>query len=204
MNDELSLSKTIWIATGNKGKAKEFKFLLKDHQLYFLKDLPDYQGPEETGSSFEENARIKAQALQKRKPKEWVLGEDSGLEVPALNNAPGIYSARYAGLGATDTDNLNLLLKNMKHLTGERRSAAFISHIVALSPEGKNHSIQGKVEGHIIYEPIGSEGFGYDPIFIPKGETKSFAQLGVEYKNNYSHRAKAVQMFLQQIKYKNS
>ena len=190
---------TLWIATGNKGKAEEFKTLLKNYQIYFLKDIADYQVPEEIGFSFEENARIKAQALRKQKPREWILGEDSGLEVPALNNAPGIYSARYAGPGATDTDNLNLLLKNMKHLKGEKRSAAFISHIFALSPEGKNYSVQGKVEGHITYESIGTKGFGYDPVFIPKGETKSFAQLGTEYKNNHSHRAKAVQMLLQQM-----
>ena len=193
---------TLWIATGNKGKVEEFKLLLKNYKLYFLKNIPHYQEPEETGSSFAENASIKAQSLKKHKPSKWVLGEDSGLEVPALNKAPGIYSARYAGPKATDKENLDLLLKNMKYLKEEKRSAAFISHIVALSPEGKSYSVQGKVEGHITYEPIGTEGFGYDPIFIPKRETKSFAQLGVEYKNTHSHRAKAVQMLLQQIKKK--
>ena len=142
----------------------------------------------------------KLKHCKNKKPKEWVLGEDSGLEVPALNNAPGIYSARYAGPQATDRDNLNLLLQNMKSFTDEKRSAAFISHIIALSPEGKEYSVQSKVEGHITHKPIGTDGFGYDPVFIPKEKSKSFAQLGVEYKNNHSHRSKAVQMFLQQFK----
>ena len=184
---------TLWIATGNKGKAEEFTLLLKGYQLYFLKDIPEYRGPEETGSSFEENARIKAQALGKLKPKEWVLGEDSGLEVSALNNAPGIYSARYAGPEATDTDNLNLLLQNMKSFANNKRSACFVSHIVALSPKGNEYSVQGRVEGYIAHNPMGEKGFGYDPIFVPKREILSFAQLGIEYKNHSSHRFHAIQ-----------
>lgn len=191
---------TIWIATSNKGKAKEFKLLLPNAQLYFLKDIKSYKSPEETGSSFEENARIKAQALRKYKPKEWVIGEDSGLIVPALNKAPGIYSARYAGPHATDEENLNLLLKNMKHLKEEKRSAAFISYIIALSPEEKEYSVEGKIEGSISHKPLkGHEGFGYDPVFVPKKENQSMAQLGLEYKNHYSHRAQAIQLFLKKV-----
>ena len=189
---------TLWIATGNKGKAEEFKLLLKEHQLYFLKDLislnqKPFSMPEEIGSSFKENAQIKAYALKTLKPKEWVIGEDSGLEVPALGNAPGVYSARYAEPAATDQDNLDLLLKNMESLPDEKRSACFVSHIVVLSPEGKEYSFKGRVEGRIAREPIGNAGFGYDPVFIPKGETRSFAQLGVEYKNHSSHRFRAIQ-----------
>ena len=192
----------IWIATGNKGKAEEFTLLLKEHQLYFLKDIHGYQEPKETGSSFEENARIKAQALQKQKPQEWVLGEDSGLVVPALGNAPGIYSARYAGPDATDKDNLNLLLRNMRPFTDNNRSAAFVSHIFVFSQTGKEYSVQGRVEGHITYKSVGDRGFGYDPIFIPNGEKQSFAQLGVEYKNQASHRFHAVQALLSKIEKK--
>lgn len=187
------------MATGNKGKVDEFTSLLKRHQLFFLRDIPGYQIPEETGSSFEENARIKAQTLQKQKPKDWVLGEDSGLEVPALHNAPGIYSARYAGSHATDENNLNLLLKNMKAFIDEKRSASFVCHIVAFSPKGKEYSVQGRLKGYITHKPIGDKGFGYDPIFIPKGELKSLAQLGVEYKNQVSHRFHAVQALLSKI-----
>ncbi len=193
---------TIWIATGNKGKAAEFNLLLKGHQLYFLKDIPGYQAPEETGSSFEENARIKAQALKKQKPQEWVLGEDSGLAVPALGNAPGIYSARYAGPDAKEEKNLILLLENMKSFEDEERVAFFISHIVVFSPLGEEYSVQGKTEGSIACKPKGDKGFGYDPVFIPRGETKSFAQLGVKYKNQFSHRFRAVQLFLSEIKKK--
>ena len=189
----------IWIATGNEGKAAEFRLLLKEHQLYFQKDIPGYQAPEETGSSFEENARIKAQTLKKQKPQEWVLGEDSGLVVSALAEAPGIYSARYAGPEATDKDNLNLLLKNMKAFSDEKRSAFFVCHIVAFSPLGKEYSVQGKIEGHITREAIGDKGFGYDPVFIPKGETQSLAQLGVGYKNQTSHRFRAIQLLLSKL-----
>ena len=196
---------TLWVATGNKGKAEEFKLLLKEHQLYFLKDLAlpnqkSFSMPEETGFSFKENAQIKAYALKKLKPKEWVIGEDSGLEVPALGNAPGVYSARYAGPTANDQDNLNLLLKNMASLPDEKRSACFVSHIIVLSPEGKEYSFEGKVEGRIACNPIGIAGFGYDPVFIPKGETHSFAQLGVEYKNHSSHRFYAIQKMKAVIK----
>jgi len=186
----------LWVATGNKGKAKEFLYLLKEHQIYFLKDLPDYKSSKETGFSFEENARIKAKDLKKIKPKQWVLGEDSGLEVPALNNAPGVFSARYAGPKATDMDNLNLLLSNMKGLSDHKRVANFISCIIALSPEGKEYFFQGKIEGYITTAPIGTEGFGYDPVFIPRNYKKSLAELGIKYKNRFSHRAQAVNGFL--------
>ena len=185
---------TVWIATGNKGKAAEFLLLLKKYRLYFPKDLPGYQQPEETGSTFEENARIKARALfTQLKKKEWVLGEDSGLAVPALGKAPGIYSARYAGPKATDKDNRDLLLRNMESLLEEKRSACFLSHIVGISPDGKEYSVQGIVKGSISHKPMGEEGFGYDPVFIPNGEKKSFAQLGVDYKNRFSHRFYAIQ-----------
>ena len=190
---------TIWVATGNKGKAKEFKLLLPKHHLYFLKDIEGHKAPEETGSSFKENARIKAQALKTHKPKEWVIGEDSGLVVPALNNEPGIYSARYAGPHATDKENLDLLLHNMKYLKDEKRYAVFISHIFAFSPTGKEYSIEGKIEGYISHTPQGDKGFGYDPVFMPKNENQSMAQLGLDYKNNYSHRAQAIQLFLKKI-----
>ncbi len=210
----------LWIATSNTSKVKEFKLLMKGNnfskyfsshiknpdikflkkisatnfQLYALKDIQNYKVPKETGSSFKENARIKAFALKNLKPKEWILGEDSGLEVPALDNFPGIYSARYAGTKATDEDNLHLLLKNMKHLSDRSRTAFFVSHIVALSPNGKEYSAEGLVKGSISFTPTGKAGFGYDPIFIPKGETKSFAELGMKYKNRFSHRFKALMM----------
>ena len=195
----------LWIATSNKGKAKEFKTLLKEYQLYFLEDLSfsnqkPFSMPEETGSSFRENARIKAQALKKVKKKEWVIGEDSGLIVPALNNAPGVYSARYAGPKGTDRDNLYLLLKNMSSLFNKDRYACFISHMIALSPEGKEYSCEGKLEGSIAHKPIGTAGFGYDPVFIPKGEKQTCSQLGVEYKNLSSHRFHAVQKVKNTIK----
>lgn len=172
--------------------------------MHFLKDIPNYTNTKETGSSFVENARLKAQDLKKHKPKYWVLGEDSGLEVPALNKAPGIYSARYAGSKATDLNNMNLLLKNMEPFTQKKqREAYFISHIVALSPTGHEFCAKGIIHGHISYKATGENGFGYDPIFVPKGETLSFAELGVEYKNKSSHRFYAIKNIMPYLKNKN-
>ena len=204
----------VWIATGNKGKAKEFNLLFSAFEkCYFLSDLPNYKAPEETGSSFEENARIKALALSRyldklakesdRREKisqiesSLRMGEDSGLEVLALDSAPGIYSARYAGPLATDQENVDLLLHNMKNVSD--REACFVSYIVALSVTGQEYSVEGRLKGSISFEPRGREGFGYDPVFIPKGYSKTMAELGMEYKNRYSHRAEAVQKLLKFI-----
>ena len=226
-----------WIATGNKGKRKEFLTLLSPYPCYFLKDLPQYKAPAETGSSFQENAHIKALALKEylnqrettRVPADTaVVGEDSGLEVLALGrhlwadqqlypkirptdrgdnprprrhggSAPGIYSARYAGRQATDRENVDLLLKNMKAIPEGQRQAVFVSHIVALSFGGREYSVEGRLEGVITRSFRGDEGFGYDPVFIPKGENQTLAELGVTYKNRFSHRAKAVQKLLTTI-----
>ncbi len=184
---------TLWIATSNQGKIKEFQTLLPEFALLFPTNLKDYQAPEETGTSFKENAKLKAWSLKKLKSKEWIIAEDSGLEVLALNKAPGHCSARYAGPKATDQENLDLLMKNLTPFSFEQRLARFVSHIIALSPTGKEFSCQGTVEGHIAEEAKGNEGFGYDPVFIPLGQTKSFAELNMEYKNSCSHRFKAVQ-----------
>ena len=231
MNKVKGENRVFWVATGNSGKAREFARLLRPGLCYFLSDLKEYKAPEETGSSFEENARLKAYALKQYlqktiwpakdqnpvlqpalrafdqptpikdqnpvlQPPLGVLGEDSGLEVLALDGAPGIYSARYAGEQATDQDNLELLLKNMQGLPQSRRQACFVSHIVCLTPEGKEYSVEGRLPGRIALASQGHEGFGYDPIFVPEGAEGTMAQLGMAYKNRFSHRAKAVHRLL--------
>ena len=215
---------TIWIATGNRGKVQEFltlfkKYLLKNHQLKFSKDIEGYVSPEETGVTFEENAFIKAKTLKKLQAKEWVLGEDSGIEVEALNGSPGIYSARYAGVGATEKDNIELLLKNMEQFVGEQRRACFVSCIGVLSPTGKKYVVEKRVKGRVanlVSDPLCGQkpsqkersekrvtaysplcGFGYDPVFIPEGESQTVSCLGEEYKNVYSHRALSVKAILE-------
>ncbi len=208
----------LWIATGNKGKVREFQLLLQSFGLRFLSDVPGYLSPQETGASYEENARIKARSLkhflEHQNPSVlsvcWILGEDSGLTVPAIGNAPGIYSARYNGPSASDSDNIRRLMCELQDVPKSRREAYFTSHIIAISPDGEEFSCEGIVNGRIAdtYEEEGSKEskhssfhhwpedwprFGYDPVFIPKGEPLNFFELGLAYKNQCSHRFLAVQ-----------
>lgn len=186
--------KEIWLATTNSGKVSEFKSLLMDKgfSIKTLKDVPSYYAPKETGETFEDNARIKAKALHAIKEGSWVIAEDSGLQVFGLNNFPGVHSARYAGDNASDDENNAKLLKMINIRTSANRGAQFICCIVALSPEGEEHIIEGIVKGDISKKLAGTEGFGYDGCFIPEGETQTFAELGLKLKNKVSHRAQAI------------
>jgi XTP/dITP diphosphohydrolase len=186
----------IWIATANKGKLAEFKTLLANFTIRSQADLPVYTSPNETGKTFEENARLKARSLKAMKPGTWVLGEDSGLEVDGLNKMPGVYSARYAGDKATDAENVSKLLKMMSIRSASNRVARFKSVIVAFSPEGKEHVVSGEMSGKITVAARGTEGFGYDPVFIPDGQEKTLAELGMSAKNKFSHRAEAIRKLL--------
>ena len=187
----------LWIATGNKGKLSEFKSLLHDLNLniHSQNELKNYFSPRETGSSFEENARIKAKALRTRISDTWVLAEDSGLEVPALNNLPGIHSARYAGDNARDEENVAKLLKMLKIRAPQQREAVFKATLVAIAPNGEEHVFTSAFEGKISEKVRGGQGFGYDVCFIPNGEDKTLAELGVAYKNKHSHRALVIRQF---------
>lgn len=187
----------VWIATGNKGKLSEFKSLLHDLalQIHSQTELKNYFSPKETGSSFEENARIKAKALKTRIENHWVLAEDSGLEVPALNNLPGIHSARYAGDNARDEENVAKLLKMLKIRAPQQREAVFKATLVAISPQGEEHVFTSEFEGKISEKVRGQQGFGYDVCFIPNGEDKTLAELGVAFKNKNSHRALVIRQF---------
>ena len=134
------------------------------------------------------------------KANNWVLGEDSGLEVEALNNLPGIHSARYAGPKAADSENVAKLLKMLQLRTATNRKARFLCTIVAYSPSGEEMIFTGEMSGIIERTPRGQMGFGYDPVFTPQGETKTLAELGPAFKTKHSHRAKATLEFIEKLK----
>jgi XTP/dITP diphosphohydrolase len=147
---------------------------------------------EETGETFEDNATLKAVALSQIY-EGWVIADDSGLEVDALGGAPGVYSARYSGKEATDAENNALLLKNLENVRGKDRKARFRC-VIALARAGYQvAAFSGAVEGIITNRPKGAGGFGYDPLFVPRGFCKTFGQLPAAAKNNLSHRAMALE-----------
>ena len=185
--------KTLWIATSNRGKFLEFQQLLPAWTLKSLNDLKTYAPPPETGKTFEENARIKAKSLKAVVGGDWIVADDSGLEVEGLNNLPGIHSARYAGPKASDAENNAKLLKMAQmRLTSDKRQAQFRCVLVAYSPEGKEFVVEGSLKGTIAEKLRGTTGFGYDPLFIPEGQDKTLAELGIAVKNQISHRAQAL------------
>lgn len=184
--------KTIWIATTNRGKLLEFQQMLPDWTVKSVSDLKTYSPPPETGKTFEENARIKAKSLKAMVSGDWVVADDSGLEVEGLQNLPGVHSARYAGPKASDAENNAKLLKmSQMRLPADKRQARFRCVLVAYSSDGKEHVIDGLLKGVIADKMRGTGGFGYDPLFIPEGHDKTLAELGIAVKNQISHRAQA-------------
>lgn len=179
----------IYIASANKHKIEEVSKILQQYNID-VEAHPDYGRiePEETGSTFEENASIKADALSKLTA-DYVIADDSGICVSALNGEPGIYSARYAGNHGNDAENNRLLLKNMENITD--RSAYFMCAI-ALSKNGKTEAMfTGTLEGTIAYTQSGEGGFGYDPLLMLPND-KTVAEITAEEKNRLSHRSKAL------------
>lgn len=146
---------------------------------------------EETGTTFEENAMIKAKAVMDLTGKV-AIADDSGLEVDALDGAPGVYSARYSGEGATDYTNNKLLKQNLMSVPFEDRTGRFVSVIALAFPDGREGSYKGICEGVIGFNELGDNGFGYDPLFIPDRYDKTFAQMTGEEKNKISHRSRAL------------
>ncbi len=188
------------IATGNAGKLGEFKELLADLPLTLLglQDFPNVSKIQETGETFRENAILKAKgyANQTRIP---TLADDSGLEVAELGGAPGVFSARYAGKNACDSDNIAKLLKNLSKKTDRR--ARFVCSIAISDDTGTiTHHSTGICEGKIAVKPSGTSGFGYDPIFIPNGFDETFAELSAEIKQKISHRALASKKIIQYLR----
>jgi XTP/dITP diphosphohydrolase len=163
-----------------------------------LRDFPRFELPPESGSTYLENAAIKARAahLALGLPS---LGDDSGLEVDALAGAPGIRSARYAGLGATDEGNIRKLLAALEGVPEERRTARFRC-VLVLAGVHEEITVEGACEGRILAAPRGAEGFGYDPIFLPESESLSFSQLAAEWKDRLSHRGRAVAALIESLR----
>jgi XTP/dITP diphosphohydrolase len=195
----INLQKIV-IATRNSGKLGEFHTLLAplNSTLLSLRDISLDIEVEETGSSFKENACLKAIEYS-RLTQLPVLADDSGLEVEALGGRPGIHSARYAGPGASDSDRIQKLLKELKDV-GVRRQARFVC-VLALAHSGELlRTSEGECRGIIADEPRGSNGFGYDPIFLFPKLGKTYAELSESEKNQYSHRAHAVVSLLQRLR----
>ena len=184
------------LATHNSHKTREFAEILGGE--FAVRDLSgELELPviEETGATFAENAALKAMATSKQFPGAMVVGDDSGLEVDALKGAPGVYSARYAGEGASDTENVAKLLAELREHAGSQPSAARFRCVLALAKEGELlGSFEGVVEGTIVDVPRGADGFGYDPVFQPNGSTSTFAELSAARKNEISHRARAIHL----------
>ena len=183
----------IIFATHNQGKLKEVQALVPETiKVLSLEDLNMNDEIPETGHTLEDNALIKARTIFQfyKKP---VIADDTGLEVEALNGAPGVYSARYAGEPSNADKNMDLLLYNMQTTTN--KTAHFKTVIAYIDVEGKEKLFEGTVDGEIIGEKRGSNGFGYDPVFMPSGHELTFAEMSMEEKNTMSHRAKAWQVF---------
>ena len=183
------------IATSNKGKIVEYHSLLASLPLRLrnLAEFPATEDVEETGMTFSDNAALKARAYAVQTGL-WALADDSGLEVDALGGAPGIFSARYGGEGATDAQRIERLLEELSQCAEQERRARFICVIAIAGPKGQIANIStGKCEGLIAHAPRGTQGFGYDPVFIPVGFEQTFGELPSEIKQNISHRALALE-----------
>ena len=180
------------IASTNMHKVREFRSLLKSFgfEILSLRDFPEYTPPEETGTTFQENAQLKAKSAAAFL-KKWVLADDSGLVVPALQGAPGVYSSTYAGPEATDLENRIKLLASMKHFQDTDRFAYFECCICIADPAAEIKTFTGLCEGVIIEEAKGRHGFGYDAVFRKHEYNKTFAELDTDVKNKISHRRKA-------------
>ena len=183
--------KRLLFASRNAHKTREIQQILgPEFEVRDLSAYPEISETVESGKSFEENAKLKAIAVSK-KLSGLIIGDDSGLEVAALDSAPGIYSARYAGDKATNKQNIDRLLEEIGRI-GDQRRARFRC-VLALARNGQIlETFEGVVEGTIVDQPRGSRGFGYDPIFVPKGFGHTFAELLAEVKNRISHRAEAI------------
>lgn len=186
------------VCSHNRHKTAELQQLLPHLQLEPL--APDAPTPDETGITFEENARIKALAGAALHPGTWVIADDSGLCVDALDGGPGVLSARYAGPDADDDDNNAKLLERLARETEpDARRARFVCVLVAIAPDGRELVAEGVVEGHIADRPAGDAGFGYDPLFVPAGYEHTFGVLGSDVKQSLSHRAAAARALAERL-----
>ncbi len=182
------------VATGNMGKMREFRKILPSYELITMREAGFTEEIVEDGTSFEENALIKARAVMHATGKT-AIADDSGLAVDALSGAPGIYSARYAGEDATDEKNVEKLLLAMRDIPEAERGAAFVSVIAYVTPSGEEQVFRGECRGVISFSPEGTNGFGYDPVFYLPEYGKTFGELSADIKNEISHRSRALAKF---------
>ena len=187
-------------ATKNKNKIREFKEILPDFEIISQEEAGIDIDVEETGTTFEENSLLKARAIYEKSGIP-AIADDSGLEVYALKNAPGVYSARYGGEGLSDEERVELLLKNMKDVPKDKRGARFVCAITLVSDDSVI-TARGECEGEINYAPIGENGFGYDPVFYVEKFDKTTAEMLPEEKNAISHRGKALREFVKKLQEK--
>lgn len=196
------MEKRIIFATGNQNKMKEIHMILADlgMPIYSMKEAGIDIDIVEDGTTFEENAQIKAKAIAKYLPDDIILADDSGLEIDYLNKEPGVYSARYMG---ENTDyhikNANLI-QRLDGVPDEQRTARFVCAIAAAFPDGRVETVRGTMEGRIGYEEKGANGFGYDPIFFLPEYGCTSAELSMEEKNKISHRGKALQAIKEELR----
>jgi len=181
------------IATRNRNKIEEIRRILGGLRvtLFSLEDFPGCPEVEETEETFAGNAALKARAVAEFTGRA-ALADDSGLEVYALGGEPGVRSARYAGEGSTDADNVRKLLSELADTPDHMREARFVCVVVLALPDGTARTFEGTAEGRIGRRPLGKSGFGYDPVFSPKGHDRTFAQMSPGEKDSMSHRGKAL------------
>ncbi len=190
------MSKKLLLATRNQGKIVEFRRILDalapgEIELVGLDQFPDLHDVDETGTTFQENALLKAREMSEATGLP-AIADDSGLCVDALNGDPGIFSARWAGKHGDDKANLEKVLAQLKDVPDSQRSAYFICVAALYLPNGDNHCEEGRFHGWILHHPVGENGFGYDPIFRPDGLSISSAQMSADEKDAMSHRGKAL------------
>jgi len=184
---------SIVLATGNKGKLREFQAMCEGDVVAYDTLIVPFEIVED-GETFAQNALIKARAVyEKLGGGHLVIADDSGISVPALGGEPGIYSARYAGEGASDKDNLYKLIDTLK-ARGIARTPAYYTAAVAVVGEKGEYVVHGWMHGEVLNEARGEKGFGYDPMFIPEGYDKTLGELDDEVKKAFSHRAKALRL----------
>ena len=192
-------STRLLLATRNPGKLVELRRMLTDFDVLGLADVPEFPEAPETGATFAENALAKARdaAAATGLPS---VADDSGLAVDALNGMPGVLSARWSGRHGDDRANLELLLAQVGDVPDERRDAAFVCAAALVVPGGPETVVHGAWTGRLTRAPRGTNGFGYDPIFVPEGETRTSAELSAAEKDAASHRARALQALLPHLR----
>ncbi len=183
----------IVLATGNKGKLREFKQMCQDEVVAFSDLLGEFDIVED-GDTFAANALIKARTIYEKLGEEYlIISDDSGISLPVLNGAPGIYSARYAGEDVTDKDNLYKLIDAVKE-KGLKSTPAYYTAAIAIVSKYGEYVVHGWMHGDVIDEPRGDKGFGYDPMFIPAGYELTLGELDDDVKSKISHRGKALEL----------